>query len=60
MEKALDDADNGREISSRDHRVVQAVAMRAKIKGQNIKLKYPTVVNKSWPQFWKFFENALE
>ncbi len=36
---------------SRDHRVVQALAMRH---GDSIKFTHPECVNKSWPQFWEF------
>lgn len=46
------------EIDSGDHRVVQAVAMGA-LKGSSANIIYgstdhPEVVNKSWPEFWKF------
>ena len=42
------------EVTSKDHRVVQAIAMLKK----NVKIRYPSCVNKSWPQFWKFLKNA--
>ncbi len=58
MEGALDNADHGVEITSKDHRVVQAVAMHRKAKGKEIKVKYPLSVNKSWPQFWKFLNDS--
>ncbi|MEK6848671.1 MAG: hypothetical protein AABX65_03500, partial [Nanoarchaeota archaeon] len=45
------------EVTSRDHRVVQAIAMLTRDK---TKLKYPDSVKKSWPQFWKFLEDSLE
>lgn len=43
------------EVTSKDHRVVQAIAMLRKSKDR---IKYPLSVNKSWPQFWRFFEDA--
>jgi len=39
-------------ITSKDHRVVQAIAML-----NRGKIKYRNAVNKSWPQFWKFMED---
>lgn len=54
IERILDNVDRREEIDSRDHRVIQAVAMRQKVKHKNINVKYPLAVNKSWPQFWKF------
>lgn len=43
-------------VDSKDHRVVQAIAMFSKIKGKKIKFLYPECVSKSWSQFWKFLE----
>ena len=51
MEQALQET----EINSRDHRVVQAIAMRKKNK---VKVRYPDSVNKSWPQFWRFLQHS--
>ena len=45
-------------IYSKDHRVIQAYAMRQKVNGKEIKVKYPESVNKSWPQFWKFLTDS--
>ncbi|MBS3141136.1 hypothetical protein J4405_03255 [Candidatus Woesearchaeota archaeon] len=50
MELAL----HQKEITSRDHRVIQAVAM---LKRNSIKIEYPECVNKSWPQFWRFLKD---
>ena len=50
----LDRAKSGEEITSRDHRVVQAIAMWGKVNKKEVKIKYPESVNKSWPQFWDF------
>lgn len=36
-------------VTSRDHRVVQAVAM---LKGHRVLYEHPEAVNKSWPAFW--------
>lgn len=41
------------EVTSADHRVVQAVAMR---KGSEASFAHPECVTKSWPQFWKLLE----
>lgn len=58
MEKVVDQANNNKYIDSKDHRVVQAYAMRQTIFGKEIKVKDKSVVNKSWPQFWDFLEYA--
>ena len=42
-------------ITSKDHRVVQAIAMMKKGK---VSVEYSTAVNKSWPQFWRFLKDA--
>lgn len=47
MEEAL----HQKIVTSKDHRVVQAIAM---LKRQEVKYMYPNCVRKSWPQFWKF------
>jgi hypothetical protein len=43
-------------IASKDHRVVQAIAMWGKVNGVPVEIVSPEAVNKSWPQFWKFLE----
>jgi hypothetical protein len=53
MEKALSEE----VVSSKDHRVVQAVAMA---KGEKARIAYPFSVNKSWPQFWQFLDYCSE
>lgn len=50
-------AEEGKEITSRDHRVVQALAMWGKINKKEVRIIYPEAVNKSWPQFWAFLKN---
>lgn len=57
MEKMLKCINEKKEINSKDHRVVQAIAMYQKKKNIDIKVKYPNVVNKSWPQFWQFLND---
>ncbi len=52
MERALKQID----LSSKDHRVVQAVAMRKK---GEVMIQYPDCVKKSWPQFWRFLKDSL-
>jgi len=49
MENALQQ----KEVTSKDHRVVQAIAM---LKGEETAFMYPGCVNKSWPQFWRFLK----
>lgn len=58
MERMLHDVGRGVGINSRDHRVVQAIAMRQKVERKDAKIKYPRCVSKSWPQFWKFLEDS--
>ena len=45
-------------VSSKDHRVVQAIAMYQKLNGKSNDILYPSCVSKSWSQFWKFLEDA--
>ena len=47
-------AKDGREIISKDHRVIQAIAMWGKVNNKKLSILYPQSVNKSWPQFWDF------
>lgn len=58
MECALQEFQSGTPITSRDHRVVQAIAMYAKFKRKEVAFLHPHAVNKSWPRFWKFLEAA--
>ncbi len=51
MENALRE----KTITSRDHRVVQAVSM---LRGSEVKVEHPESVAKSWRMFWEFLENA--
>jgi len=58
MEMVINQANTGKRIDSRDHRVIQAIAMWAKVKSIKIKIKYQNSVNKSWPQFWNFLKRS--
>lgn len=49
-------AKKNKPIKSKDHRVVQAIAMWAKLNNKKIKIIYSKAVNKSWPQFWNFLK----
>ena len=42
-------------ICSRDHRVVQAIAM---LRRKNVEFLFPECVKKIWPQFWQFWYDA--
>lgn len=54
MEKALKQAENSTIVSSKDHRVIQAISMLYKTKGKKVRFENPEAVNKSWPQFFDF------
>jgi len=54
MEKQINNLYNGKEIDSKDHRVVQAIAMLAILKKKKAKFSFPNCISKSWPQFWEF------
>jgi hypothetical protein len=58
MEKQMNNLCDGREIDSKDHRVVQSIAMLALLKDKEVKFSSPNCVSKSWPQFWNFLEYA--
>ena len=56
MEKAIQQADNNHPVSSKDHRVIQAIVMRERAKGKNPIILHKEAVNKTWPQFWNFIK----
>lgn len=58
MEVGLTAYRAGEPIASRDHRVIQALSMRALHDGEDIRVQYPGVVAKSWPQFWDFMRHV--
>lgn len=43
----------GQKVESRDHRVVQAIAMWATANKTNVEFAHPGAVTKSWPRFWE-------
>ncbi len=58
MEKSLAEAEKYDNVSSKDHRVIQAVVMRYNENKKRLITFYPYCVNKSWPQFFDFLEYA--
>lgn len=54
MELELENAKQKRPIASRDHRVVQAIAMLGRTENKKYNFLYSECVSKSWPQFWEF------
>ena len=60
MECVINAATAGNPIKSRDHRVVQAISMWAKLKGLQIVVARPNCVNKSWPKFWDYILKSQE
>lgn len=54
MENAIRESDETGHVNSKDHRVIQAIAMWGVVNNKNITFSNPNGVNKSWPQFWKF------
>ena len=58
MERELMNYSQGKEISSKDHRVVQAIAMKGRVDRKEVHFKYPNAVNKTWPQFWEFLASV--
>ena len=57
IEDMFKKAKNNEEITSKDHRVVQSIAMWAKINNVNLNIQNKEAVNKSWPEFWNFLES---
>ncbi|VVB79404.1 Uncharacterised protein [uncultured archaeon] len=55
MEKSIKEAESGK-VSSKDHRVVQAIAMKYFPKFTKENFVTPDCVNKTWPRFWDFIE----
>lgn len=54
MENAIKQAKDNGNIISKDHRVVQALAMWGEVNNKKLIFKNPDSVNKSWPNFWVF------
>ncbi len=63
MEKWIGESDRGNDVYSKDHRVVYSISMRQRRRGMSLEqvkkiIKYPSAVNKSWPEFWDFLEHT--
>ncbi|MDB5204774.1 MAG: hypothetical protein JWP09_802 [Candidatus Taylorbacteria bacterium] len=58
MEETFRLYSEGMPIPSRDHRVVQAISMRALLDRKSIRIDHADCVNKGWPQFWNFMKYA--
>ena len=58
MENQINRLYNEKEIDSKDHRVIQAIAMLSILKNKKAEFSFPDCVNKSWPQFWEFLGYA--
>src|SRR3989338_1148164 len=56
VEKALGWAKAGLTVTSKDHRVVQAIVMWGAVHHVDVKVQYPHVVSKSWPEFPQFMQ----
>ena len=56
MEKQIENLNHEREIDSKDHRVVQAIAMLSLLEGKETNFSHPECVSKSWPEFWEFLK----
>lgn len=58
MEEELDRAGRGIAIKSKDHRVIQAMAIWGVINKKDVQFEHPKSVDKTWPLFWQFLELA--
>lgn len=56
METALEQYKSGEPVISKDHRVVQALAMKGAVEKKKVSFKHPEAVSKSWPEFWNFLD----
>lgn len=54
MEHAIKEAEETGNTTSKDHRVIQALAMWGVVNNKKLIFKNPNSVNKSWPKFWDF------
>lgn len=59
MENAILEAEETHIVRSKDHRVIQALAMWGILHKKKLVFQAPDGVTKSWPKFWKFLE-AME
>lgn len=60
MEEQLKNYKQGKEITLKDHRVAQAIAMLALVENKQVRFSNPECVNKTWPQFWEFLKYVEE
>jgi len=62
MERAIKEAEETanetNSITSKDHRVIQALAMWGVVNKRKLFFESPNSINKSWPKFWKFLESV--
>lgn len=58
MEKVVKSAKSGKEIGSKDHRVIQAMVMWSEVNNVPVRVGYPGAVKKSWPEFWNFIRSV--
>ena len=58
MEEALKEYDYNQTITSSDHRIVQAIAMKGAVEGRELRFGDSGCVAKSWPGFWQFLDFA--
>ncbi len=58
MEKVIAQASKGEPIDSKDHRVVQAMAIWGAVNKKKLTFTHPEAVNKTWPQFWEFLKTV--
>ena len=54
MEHAIKEAEETSDITTKDHRVIQALAMWGIVNDKKLIFANPNSVNKSWPRFWDF------
>ena len=60
MKNAIAQADNDEPVTSKDHRVIQAIVMRRAVMGKPIKILHQDFVHKTWPRFWDFIKYCTE
>lgn len=57
MDLNIDIYNSAEPLPTKDHRVIHAIAMWAKLHNQPIEFEHPEAAFKSWPFFWSFLEN---
>ena len=58
IKEAEETANVANSITSKDHRVIQALAMWGVVNNKKLVFKNHNSVNKSWPKFWEFLESV--